>query len=118
MTPDALIATALMLGLFVLLAGAYGLLYSLAIVFDRPALRSAAWLCYLLNVAIMVTIVLATPLGFWWKLLLLASSAAYLAIPPIVWRYLLRTHRNEEGLYGSQPARRPARTLAGMGGGA
>ncbi len=118
MTPGALIATTLMLGLFVLLAGAYGLLYSLAIVFDRPALRPAAWLCYLLHVAIMLTIVLATPLGIWWKLLIVTSSAAYLSIPPIVWRYLNRIHRNEEELHDSQSARRLARTLAGMGRGA
>ncbi len=118
MTPHLLIATALMLGVYVMLAGSWGLLYSLAIVLGRPALRPAAWLCYALHLGLMLAIVIATPLGPWWKLLIAASSAAYLAIPPIVWRYLNRIHRSEEKTHDSRPARRPGRTLAGLGRGA
>lgn len=115
MTPDKLITTALMLGAYVILAGAYGLLYSLAVVFERPPLRSAGYLFYLLHFLLMLTIVYATPLGGWWKLLIAASSVAYLAIPPITWRYLTRIHRDEEKLHDSKPARRTARSVAGMG---
>lgn len=118
MTPDSLVATALLLGAFVLLAGVHGLLYSLAVLLERPSLKSAGYFFYLLHFLVMLTIVFATPLGAWWKLLIAASSVAYLAIPPITWRHLSQIHRNEERLHGSKSARRAARTLAGMGRGA
>ncbi len=114
MTPDKLITTALMLGAYVILAGAYGLLYSLAIVFERPPLRSFGYFFYLLHFLLMLTIIYATPLGGWWKVLIAASSVAYLAIPSVTWRYLARIHRDEEKLHDSKRARRPARSLAGM----
>ena len=118
MTPDSLVATALLLGAFVLLAGVHGLLYSLAVLLEQPSLKSAGYFFYLLHFLVMLTIVAATPLGAWWKLLIAASSIAYLAIPPITCRHLKRIHRNEEGLHDSKPARSAARTLAGMGRGA
>ncbi|MGD0291976.1 MAG: hypothetical protein ABSC63_20400 [Candidatus Binataceae bacterium] len=116
--PNALIVTALLLGAFVLLAGVYGLLYSLGVLLERPPLKSAGYFFYLLHFLLMLTIVFATPLGPWWKLLIAASAIAYLAIPPLTWRHLRRIHRNEERLHDSKPARRAARTLAGMGRGA
>ena len=118
MTPDALIASALLLGAFVVLAGVYGLLYSLAIVFERPPLKSAGYFFYLAHFMVMLTIVFATPLGPWWKVLIAVSSVAYLAIPPITWRYLTRIHRDEERPHDSKPARGVVRTVAGMGRGA
>ena len=118
MTPNTLIATALLLGAFVVLAGIYGLLYSLAILLERPSLESAGYLFYLLHFVVMLTIVCATPLGTWWKVLIAGSCIAYLAIPPITWGYLTRIHRDEERLHDSKPAGRAARTLAGMGRGA
>jgi len=114
-TPDSVVTTALLLGAFVLLAGVYGLLYSLAVLLERPSLKSAGYFFYLVHFVVMLTIVFATPLGTWWKVLIAASSIAYLAIPPITWRYLTRIHRDEERLHDSKPARRAARTLAGMG---
>ena len=118
MMPDSLIVTALLLGAFVILAGVYGLLYSLAVLLKRPALKSTGYLFYLLHFLVMLTIVFATPLGAWWKLLIAISSIAYLAIPPLTWRHLTRIHRHEERLHDPKPARRAARTLAGMGRGA
>ena len=118
MTPDALITTALLLGAFVVLAGIYGLFYSLAILLERPPLKSAGHFFYLLHLMVMLTIVFATPLGTSWKVLIVVSSIAYLAIPPVTWRYLTRIHRDEERPHDSKPARRAARTLAGMGRGA
>jgi hypothetical protein len=113
-TPDALIPTALMLGAFVILAGVYGLLYSLAILLDWPSLKFAGYVFYLLHFTVMLTIVFATPLGAWWKVLIAASAITYLAIPPITWRYLTRLHQDQEGSHASKLARRAARTLAGM----
>jgi len=115
LTPHSLVATALLLGAFVVLAGIYGILYSLAVLLERPPLKSAGYFFYLLHVLVMLRIVFLTPLGPWWKLLIAASSIAYLAIPPLTWRHLRRIHRNEERLHDSKPARRAARTLAGMG---
>jgi hypothetical protein len=114
-TPDALIPTALLLGAFVVLAGVYGLLYSLAVVLEWPPLKFAGYVFYLLHFLVMLTILFATPLGAWWKVLIVASAIAYLAIPPITWRYLTRIHLEEEGPHASKRARRAARTLAGMG---
>jgi hypothetical protein len=36
-----------------------------------------------------------TPLEIVWKGLIVASSVAFFAIPPITWRYLERTHETE-----------------------
>jgi hypothetical protein len=36
-----------------------------------------------------------TPLEIGWKGLIVASSVAFFAIPPITWRYLQRTHETE-----------------------
>lgn len=118
MTPEALITSALLLGAFVVLAGVYGLLYSLAILLERPPLKVAGYFFYLGHFMVMLTIVFATPLGAWWKVLVAASSIAYLAIPPIIWRYLTQIHRDEERPHDSKPARSVARTVAGMGRGA
>ena len=118
MTPEALVATALLLGAFVLLAGAYGVLYSLALVFDREQFKLAGYVSYLLHFLVMLTIVIATPLGNWWKVLIAASSIAYVAIPPVTWRHLTRIHRDKERTRDSKPARGVDRTLAGMGRGA
>jgi hypothetical protein len=41
------------------------------------------------------TILLTTPLDPAWKLLIAVSALAYLGIPPLTWRYLQRTHRDE-----------------------
>jgi len=40
-------------------------------------------------------IVLWTPLEIVWKGLIVASSVAFFAIPPITWRHLQRTHESE-----------------------
>jgi hypothetical protein len=117
-TANALIPTALLLGAFVILAGAYGLLYSLAVLLDWPPVKFAGYVFYLLHFLVMLTIVVATPLGVWWKVLIAASAIAYLAIPPITWRYLTGIHQDQEGPHASKRARRAARTVAGMARGA
>ncbi len=87
-----LIETALLLGLYVLLAGGYGLAYTLARLNGRPSFRSVAVMLYGLHCLVAIGVVIWAPLWPGWKLLLIASSVAMLAIPPITWRYLERTH--------------------------
>jgi hypothetical protein len=113
-TPQTLIPTALLLGIFVVLAGMYGAFYSLAIVFEDQRLRSAGYFSYVLHFAVMLVIVAATPLGMWWKVMIASSSVAYLTIPAITWRYLTRIHQQREVLHDSESARRSDGIVAGL----
>ncbi|HEV2548267.1 MAG TPA: hypothetical protein VGU20_13090 [Stellaceae bacterium] len=94
MTPQAFLATSGLLGLFVLAAGVYGVLYGMGRLRESQRLMKAATVAYAALCGIVAAIVLATPLGFGWKLLIGASAAIYYAIPPITWRHLHRTHRD------------------------
>ena len=94
MTPSAFIATSGLLGLFVLAAGAYGVLYGAGRLQESRRLINAATVAYAALCAIVAAIVVATPLGFGWKLLIGASALVYYAIPPVTWRHLHRTHRD------------------------
>ncbi|HET7261492.1 MAG TPA: hypothetical protein VFK60_06660 [Casimicrobiaceae bacterium] len=97
MTPESLLETAVLLGLFVLAGGGYGGLYSVGRAAGRPALIRAGRACWVGALAIAVVIAAATPLGVGWKLLILVSALVYAVIPPVTWRYLERTH-SDEGL--------------------
>jgi hypothetical protein len=97
MTPGALILSALLLGLFVLLAGVFGLLYSLAILRGVNRLFAAAYGCWVLQVLVTIAIVVVTPLGPGWKLLITASCLTYLQIPRLTWHYLQRLHNFNKG---------------------
>lgn len=115
MTPHAMITTALLLGAFVLLAGLYGLFFTLAMLFQRPHFKSVSYGCYALHVAIMMVIVAATPLGIGWKLLVVASCLAYFGIPPVTWRYLVKLHQ-EEVIDDRKRVKHIARSVAGVRG--
>jgi hypothetical protein len=93
MTPEAFLATSLLLGLFVLAAGAYGVLYGAGRLRESRRLIMAAHVAYAALCAIEAGIVLATPLGSGWKLLIGVSALVYYAIPPMTWHHLQRTHR-------------------------
>jgi len=95
MTRLSLLETALLLGVYVTLAGCYGLVYALARLQDVTILRRAAAIVYALHALTAVAIVLWTPLEIVWKGLIVASSVAFFAIPPITWRYLQRSHEAE-----------------------
>lgn len=97
-----MVATALLLGALVAAAGAYGLLYCVARLYGSPILGAASRVCCVALGALAAAIVALTPLHFGWKALVAASAAAYLAIPPITWRYLTRLHRGEND--ASRPA--------------
>jgi hypothetical protein len=95
MNPEVFLVTSSLLGFMVLAAGAYGLLYGAACFRESRALLIAAGLAYAMLALDAAGIVLATPLAPAWKLLIAASALAYLAIPPLTWRYLQYTHRDE-----------------------
>lgn len=97
MTPHALITTAILLGVFVLLAGLFGLLYSLGILRGTNRMVAAAYGCWVLQLVVVMAIVVLTPLRVGWKILLVASCLAYLEIPRITWRYLQQLHSLNEG---------------------
>ena len=82
----------MLLGLYVLLAGAYGLAYTIAKLRNNFAIELAAYALYGLHVCVMTGVIFWAPIGLGWKALLVASSLAILAIPPVTWRYLEHTH--------------------------
>lgn len=92
MTPVGLLETALSLGIYVLLAGSYALVYTLAQLRNRQSLKTAALVLFVLHVLVAAAIILWSTLGVGWKALLIASSVAIFAIPPFTWRYLEHTH--------------------------
>lgn len=96
MTPQALLQTAALLGVFVLAGGAYASLYSLGRLRACPRLIQASAACWVLALICAGFIAIASPLEFGWKLLILASAVVYVVIPPLTWRYLQRLH-SEEG---------------------
>jgi hypothetical protein len=95
MTPGMFIFTSLSLGFMVLAAGAYALLYGAARLKCSRVLLVLAGLAYALLALDVASVLLTTPLDPAWKLLIAASALAYLGIPPVTWRYLQRTHRDE-----------------------
>lgn len=96
MTPSALIQTSILLGLFVLAGGAYAGLYSIGRLRARANWIRLGKLCYLVALACAIAIGTLSPLDPGWKLLILASVAAYAVIPPLTWRYLEQLHAHEE----------------------
>jgi hypothetical protein len=94
MTPHLVLVTSLLLGAFVVAAGAYGVLYGLGRARESRGLRRAATLAYGALCAVAVTIVVIAPLGMGWKVLIGASALVYYVIPPITWRHLNRIHRD------------------------
>ena len=95
MSEISLLQSALLLGLYVALAGSYGFVYTIARLQDALILHRLSLVLYGLHTVTAIVIVGWTPLQIGWKGLIVASSAAFLAIPPITWRFLQRTHETE-----------------------
>ena len=95
MTEIGLLQSALLLGLYVALAGAYGLAYTFARIQNAVALQRTAYVLYGMHALTAIAIVGWTPLQLGWKGLIVASSLAFLAIPPVTWRFLQLTHETE-----------------------
>ena len=90
----AIIETGLLLGLYALLAGTWGVFWALAQLRKTPMYGRLAIAAYGLHTLAALTIILSTPLGFGWKSLIVVSSFAFLATPPMTWRFLRHTHQN------------------------
>ena len=90
-----MLGTSLLLGLFVLLAGCYGLLYCLGRLRASRSLVRAGFVAYLLQ-GVAAGLLASGALDLWWKALLVASFVAYLAIPPLTWRFLEQLHEPQE----------------------
>lgn len=95
MNAIGLLQSALLLGLYVTLAGGYGFAYTFARIQNAIALQWISFILYGLHVLTAIAIVMWTPLQIGWKGLIVASSLAFLAIPPITWRFLQLTHETE-----------------------
>ncbi len=112
MTGLALLESGLLLGLYVLLGGGWGLLYTLGRMRNAAALRRAATAVYGLQLLAMLAILAATPLALGWKGLILASTVAFRAVPPLALRFLQHIHENRESGDGRQSAQHPGRAVA------
>jgi hypothetical protein len=102
----------LLLGLYVALAGIWGVLWALAQFRQTAGLWRAAAAAYGLHTVAALAIILGTPLEFGWKCLIAGCSLVFLAIPPMTWRFLQRTHENERSEHDRQPAQRSGRIVA------
>ncbi len=96
MSPAEMLETSGLLGLFVLLAGGYGLLYGLGHLRHRRDLIRAGFASYALQCVVAAAVLGFTPLFGWWKAFIALSCVLYCAIPPVTWRYLTVLHRLEE----------------------
>ena len=94
MSALAILETGLLLGLYALLAGMWGVLWALAQFRKRLIYGCLAIAAYGLHSLAALTIILSTPLGSGWKSLIVVSSFAFLAIPPMTWRFLRHSHQN------------------------
>jgi hypothetical protein len=90
-----LFETALLLGAYVLLAGAYGIAYCLDRLKANAFFRVSATAAYAMHVIVFVGIAVLSPLAVGWKALLFASTVVICFIPPITYRYLEQTHGAE-----------------------
>jgi uncharacterized membrane protein HdeD (DUF308 family) len=89
-----ILETGLLLGLYALLAGIWGVLWALAQFRKRRMCGRLAMAAYGLHALAALTIIMWTPLGSGWKSLIVLSSSLVLAIPPMTWRFLRHTHQN------------------------
>ena len=96
MSALATLETGLLIGLYALLSGIWGVLWALAQFRQNPIFGRSAVAAYGLHTLVALAIIWWTPLGLGWKCLIVGSSLAFLAIPPITWRLLQHTHDNEK----------------------
>jgi hypothetical protein len=92
-TAAALMSTSILLALFVLSGGAYGLLYGAGELRSSAAIRRAAYACYGAQLMVALIVCVMSPLHPNWKVFLGLSALAYGFIPPLLWRFLDDMHR-------------------------
>ncbi|MFM9969358.1 MAG: hypothetical protein ACKVQK_13290 [Burkholderiales bacterium] len=87
--------TTLLLGAFVLLAGAYAVLFTRGRVTGNPRYLKVGYFFHALQWVATLFLLLQTPLDVGWKLLILGSCIASVAIPHFTWIFLEKMHRQE-----------------------
>lgn len=92
MAPEQVLVTAALLGGYVLCGGAYGVCYAIKDVHGWTVCGALSRAAYALQSGLALALIVWTPLGIGWKLLLAASTAAYAAIPSVTLRYLRSIH--------------------------
>ena len=112
MSALATLETGLLLGLYALLAGVWGVLWALAQFSKTPRVGRSAAATYGLHALAALTIILWTPLAFGWKCLIVGTSLAFLVIPPITWRLLQFTHDKESSADDREPSQHSRRLVA------
>ncbi len=88
-----LIYASLLLGVFVLCAGGYGVLYTLAQLQNAASWLYGARTFYGLQWLTTAAIVATTPLAAGWKLLIVVSCLVTLRVPQVIWKYLELIHK-------------------------
>jgi len=112
MSALATLETGLLLGLYALLAGIWGVLWALAQFRQSPIFGRSAAPAYGLHTLAALTIVLWTPLGFGWKCLIVVSSLVFLALPVMTWRLLESTHQNGGSEHDRKSSQHSGRAVA------
>ncbi len=97
MNPHQLLRTAMLLGLFVTLAGGYALLWGAGRLHASRLLAGAGYLCYAAQWTIAAMLWIGSDLGLPWKLLLAASAAACSLIPRVSLHYVRQLEEPTEG---------------------
>ena len=112
MSALATLETGLLLGLYALLAGIWGILWALTQLRQAPIIGLLAAAAYGLHTLVALIIILWTPLGFGWKCLIVGSSLVFLALPPMTWRMLQRTHDDERSEHDRESSQHSRRLMA------
>jgi uncharacterized membrane protein HdeD (DUF308 family) len=87
-----LIETALLLGVFVLLAGCYALFYTIGRLRQSHTWSNLSYVCFAFQIFTTLLIVMFAPLAEGWQLLIIASCVACFRIPPVAFSYLELSH--------------------------
>lgn len=87
-----LLPTAILLGIYVLCAGGYGMVYAWGRLRGNKKITRSAYAIYAVQGLMTILLAALTPLAWGWKLFLLGSFLVYAFIPPVTWRHLERTH--------------------------
>lgn len=112
MSALATLETGLLLGLYAMLAGAWGVLYALARLRSPPIFGHSAIAAYGLHTLAALVITVWMPLGLGWKCLIVGSSFVFLIIPPMAWRFLQSIHQDQRSEHDREHSQHSARIVA------
>lgn len=95
MNETTFVFAGLLLGLYVLFAGIYGLAYALYRLKASNLFGIFSLIFFAVHLIFALAITLWTPLGFGWKLFIWAGSFGFLFFPSLAWLLLQNTHDSE-----------------------